>query len=72
MSNHELFQRARAMGMMLIDATGDASHGSLLFFAHLGKIFLRLNNVYEELNSGFTDFPCYENNLKGEWSQWRA
>jgi hypothetical protein len=71
-SNRNLFCGCRADGMILIDATGDASLDSLLIFAHSGKVYLRFNDVYKDVETGFTDFPCYENNLKGEWSKWKT
>jgi len=71
-SNSELFMKCRAQGMVIIDATGDASSNSLLFFAYKGSMYLQVNGVYKELKIGFSDFSCYENNLKGEWSEWKT
>jgi hypothetical protein len=64
-SDKELFVDCMAAGMIIIDATGDASRNSLLFFAHSGIMYLRIQGVYKEVATGFADFPCYENNLKG-------
>lgn len=71
-SDKELFVDCMAAGMIIIDATGDASRNSLLLFAHAGIMYLRIQGVYKEVETGFADFPCYENNLKGEWSQWKT
>lgn len=71
-SDYELFSKCRARGMIVIDATGNASRNSLLFFAHDGIIYLRVHGVYKEVETGFSGFPCYENNLKGEWSGWKV
>ena len=71
-SDKELFVDCMAAGMIIIDATGDASRNSLLFFAYAGIMYLRIQGVYKEIETGFADFPCYENNLKGEWSQWKT
>jgi hypothetical protein len=72
LSDRNRFSDCTANGMILIDATGDDSLDSVLLFAHAGKVFLRVNGIYKDVETGFTDFPCYENNLKGEWSGWKA
>jgi hypothetical protein len=35
-------------------------------------MYLRIQGVYKEVETGFADFPGYENNLKGEWSRWKT
>jgi len=71
-SDKELFVDCMVAGIIIIDATGDASRNSLLLFAHEGIMYLWIQGVYKEVETGFADFPCYKNNLKGEWSQWKT
>ena len=63
--------RSTNVGSGVVD-TGDASRNSLLLFAHAGIMYLRIQGVYKEVATGFADFPCYKNNLKGEWSRWKT
>lgn len=71
-SDARLYGNSMAAGMIIIDATGDVSRNSLLFSAYSGTIYLRFDGVDTEVTTGFANFTCYENNLKGEWSQWKA
>jgi hypothetical protein len=71
-SDAGLYGNSMAAGMVIIDATGDVSRNSLLFSAYSGTIYLRFDGVDTEVTTGFANFTCYENNLKGEWLQWKA
>lgn len=61
-------------GLMLLDATGDASDQSLLFLLRSGRVGIRdRQGRWQAQELGETlIFRLYQNNLKGDWNNWRA
>jgi len=72
-SNSRLFKKDMISGMIIIDATGNATSDSFLFGFNDGKAFMKFNNSFQVISANFnTELSCYRNNLKGGWSQWKA
>ncbi len=71
-SDQSLFSQNSIKGMIVIDATGNATSDSFLFGFNNGQIFLKFKNAFNILTGNFNEMPCYKNNLKGRWCQWKA
>lgn len=69
------YKDKKVNGILIIDATGDASYNSIILY-YIDDNKISVNDAYsfketEKLNESFLCEP-YQNNLKGEWSEWRS
>ncbi len=70
----ENFSNEQAKGLLLLDATGDNSNRSVLFY-YFDKMTRNPTNLIQETDiksEGSLLFSLYKNNLKGEWNDWET
>lgn len=75
-SNRDLYSRKKAFGLIIVDATGNASllYETILILMYPDKIikFNSKEHKFDFINNDFGVFDIYKNNLKGAWSNWQA
>lgn len=71
----EHYHNNQVNGVLIIDATGDASYNSIiLYYIDDNKIVINDASSFQGTEKLKKNFLCepYKNNLKGEWNEWRS
>lgn len=73
LTTRELYLKDRAFGLILIDATGGDTIDSVELILYPDRLlYFRKRLQIESYSVQWGDFLLYRNNLKGEWSEWKA
>lgn len=72
-TDNDLYAQELAKGIIIIDATGEQSKESVIFYYH-NETMLDKNtqNAYEFVKKVWGCFSLYRNNLKGSWNDFNA
>jgi hypothetical protein len=73
LSNPEDYIQGKVQSKIILDATGDVDNSSILIAQYQKIVFFQRNNgKMGSIETDFTETEMYQNNLKGEWNQWKA
>ncbi len=72
-TDNNLYSQDLAKGIILIDATGEQSKESVIFYYHNETLLDKnIQNAYEFVKKVWGCFSLYRNNLKGSWNDFNA
>lgn len=71
-SSKDLLKKNKAYGMIVLDATEINYFSAYLFSCFPNNFKYVYNNQMVSYDIGYDSFNIFQNNLKGEWSEWHA
>jgi hypothetical protein len=67
------YLKGKVQAKIILDATGDVDNSSILIAQYQKVIYIQRNNgSIGRIETSFPDTDVYQNNLKGEWNEWKA